>query len=194
VGSAQALFDNPALFRILVQARGREALDGAGDDIRAIIRERHEGEDDVTVITQDALLGTFDRILGALTLAVAGIAAISLAVAGVLIMNVMLVSVSQRTAEVGLLKALGARQRDIMGLFLTEALLLAGAGTLAGIALAYLAVALFNANVAAFQLSVPDWAPLAAAAVSVGAGLLFGLLPALRAARLDPVVALSGRR
>ena len=194
VASAQALFDNPALFRILVQARGRAALEAAADNIRAIIRERHEGEDDVTVITQDALLGTFDRILGALTLALAGIAAISLAVAGVLIMNVMLVSVSQRTAEVGLLKALGARQRDIMGLFLTEALLLAGVGTLAGIALAYLTVALFNANVAAFQLSVPDWAPLAAAAVSVGAGLVFGLLPALRAARLDPVVALSGRR
>lgn len=193
VGSAQALFDNPALFRILVQARGRAALDGAADDIRAIIRARHEGEDDITVITQDALLGTFDRILGALTMGVAGIAAISLTVAGVLIMNVMLVSVSQRTAEVGLLKALGARRRDIRALFLTEALLLAGAGTLTGIALAYLGVTLFNAQVAEFQLSVPAWAPLAAALVSIGAGLVFGLLPALRAARLDPVVALSGR-
>jgi len=193
VSAAQALFDNPALFRILVQARGRTSLDEAADDIRAIIRGRHEGEDDVTVITQDALLGTFDRILGALTLAVAGIAAISLAVAGVLIMNVMLVSVSQRTAEVGLLKALGARKRDVMGLFLTEALLLAGAGTLIGIALAFAVVVLFNVNVPAFHLAVPLWAPLAAAAVSVTTGLLFGLLPALHAARLDPVAALSGR-
>ena len=193
VAAAQALFDNPALFRILAQARGRTALEPGADDLRRIIRERHEGEDDVTVITQDAILGTFDRILGALTLAVAGIAAISLAVAGVLIMNVMLVSVSQRTAEVGLLKALGARQRDVMGLFLTEALLLAGAGTAIGIALAYAGVWLFNAHVAAFHLVVPIWAPLAAAVVSLGAGLLFGLLPARRAARLDPVVALSGR-
>jgi putative ABC transport system permease protein len=193
VSAAQALFDNPALFRVLVQARGRASLDTAADDIRAIIRQRHEGEDDVTVITQDALLGTFDRILGALTLGVAGIAAISLAVAGVLIMNVMLVSVSQRTAEVGLLKALGARERDVMGLFLTEALLLAGAGTLAGITLAYAGVALFNANVDAFRLAVPPWAPLAAAGVSITTGLVFGLLPALRAARLDPVTALSGR-
>ncbi|WP_295879618.1 ABC transporter permease [uncultured Thiohalocapsa sp.] len=191
VASAQALFDDPGLFRVLVQAGGRESLDTAADDIRAIIRARHEGEDDVTVITQDALLGTFDRILGALTLAVAGIAAISLAVAGVLIMNVMLVSVSQRTPEVGLLKALGARQRDVLGLFLTEALLLACAGTVAGIALAYAGVWLFNAQFPAFQLVVPVWAPLAAALVSIGTGLLFGLLPARRAARLDPVRALN---
>jgi len=193
VGAAQALFDNPSLFRVLVQARSREDLAPAAEDLRRIIRARHEGEDDVTVITQDAMLGTFDRILSALTLGVAGIAAISLAVAGVLIMNVMLVSVSQRTAEVGLLKALGARQRDVMGLFLTEALLLAGAGTVAGVLLAYAAVWAVNTRFDAFQLAVPVWAPLAAVAVSLTTGLVFGLLPARRAARLDPVVALSGR-
>ena len=193
VASAQALFDNPGLFRVLVQAGGRESLDAAAAAVRAIIRERHEGEDDVTVITQDALLGTFDRILGALTLAVAGIAAISLTVAGVLIMNVMLVSVSQRTAEVGLLKALGARQRDVLALFLAEALLLAAAGTAVGLALAYVGIWLFNVRFPAFQLVVPIWAPLAAALVSVGAGLVFGLLPARRAARLDPMRALVGR-
>jgi putative ABC transport system permease protein len=108
-------------------------------------------------------------------------------------MNVMLVSVSQRTAEVGLLKALGARQRDVMGLFLTEALLLAGAGTLVGILLAYLGVWIANGQFDAFQLTVPAWATGAAAAVSLATGLTFGLLPARRAARLDPVVALSGR-
>jgi putative ABC transport system permease protein len=193
LGAAQALFDSPALFRILVQAKGRESLEAAAQDIRDIVRARHEGEDDVTVITQDAILGTFDRILRALTLAVAGIAAISLTVAGVLIMNVMLVAVSQRTAEVGLLKALGAGERQVLGLFLAEALLLAGAGTLAGLALGFAGVWVFNQTYHAFQLAVPAWAPIAAAAVSLTAGLTFGLLPARRAARLDPVVALSGR-
>jgi putative ABC transport system permease protein len=193
VASAQALFDSPALFRILVQAQSRSALPAAKEAIRATIRERHDGEDDVTIITQDALLSTFDRILSALTLAVTGIAAISLVVAGVLIMNVMLVAVSQRTAEVGLLKALGAAERQILALFLTEALLLAAAGTFAGLVAAFSALYLFNRQVEAVSLVVPLWAPLAAVTVSLFTGLLFGLLPALRAARLDPVVALSGR-
>ena len=193
VAAAQALFDNPALFRVLVQAKGRDALETAADDIRAIIRERHEGEDDITVITQDALLGTFDRILNALTLAVSGIAAISLTVAGVLIMNVMLVSVSQRTAEIGLLKALGAAERQVLGLFLAEALLLAGTGTLVGLGIAFGAVWITNTQLTGFALAVPAWAPPTSAAVSMTTGLVFGLLPARRAARLDPVVALSGR-
>ena len=193
VATAQALFDSPGLFRILVEARDRDALPGAQAAIKEIVRARHEGEDDVTVITQDAMLATFDKILKALTLAVAGIGAISLAVAGVLIMNVMLVSVAQRTGEVGLLKALGASQGQVVALFLAEALLLAGAGTLAGLGLAFGAVALINDALSGFQLVVPLWAPLAATGVSLGAGLVFGLAPALRAARLDPVLALSGR-
>jgi len=193
VAAAQALFDSPALFRLLIQAPSRAALPEAKEEVRAIIQERHEGEDDVTIITQDAMLTTFDRILGSLTLAVAGIAAVSLIVAGVLIMNVMLVAVSQRTAEIGLLKALGAAERQILALFLTEALLLAGAGTAAGLAVGFAGVALFNSRFQDFALVVPLWAPLAAVGVSLATGLLFGLLPAVRAARLDPVVALSGR-
>jgi len=192
VAAAQALFNSPALFRILIQARGRAALVPAEEAARAIIRERHEGEDDITIITQDALLVTFDKILNALTLAVAGIAAISLLVAGVLIMNVMLVAVTQRTPEIGLLKALGAGRRQILALFLIEALLLAVVGTLLGLAVAFGGIWLFNSQISDFQLVVPLWAPLAAAAVSLATGLVFGLLPALRASRLDPVLALAG--
>lgn len=193
VASAQALFNSPGLFRILIQTRGPEALEPTREAVRALIKARHEGEDDVTLITQDALLSTFDRILRALTLAVGGIGAISLSVAGVLIMNVMLVAVSQRTAEIGLLKALGAVRRQIALLFLTEALMLALGGTSAGIALALVVVSGFNARVSAFQLLVPTWSLGAAVGVALATGLLFGLMPALRAARLDPVRAFAGR-
>lgn len=101
-------------------------------DILTIIRQRHDGEEDVTVITQDAVLSTFDRIFTALNLTVSGIAVISLLVAGILIMNVMLVSVSQRRQEIGLLKALGTPARQILLLFLTEAALLSLCGALLG--------------------------------------------------------------
>ncbi len=193
VASAQALFNTPALFRVLVQAPSQDALAPAKAAVTAVIRERHEGEDDVTVITQDALLSTFDGILRALTYAVAGIGAISLLVAGVLIMNVMLVSVSQRTREIGLLKALGASGHQVLRLFLTEAALLAGVGAISGLAVAVLGLWLLERLFPYFPMSPPAWAPLASVAVSLATGIVFGLLPARRAARLDPVQALSGR-
>ena len=105
VAAAQSLFDTPSLFRVLIEARSEEDIERAKKAARETIRQRHDGEDDVTIIAQDALLSTFDNILRALTYAVGGIAAVSLAVAGILIMNVMLVAVSQRVAEIGLMKA-----------------------------------------------------------------------------------------
>jgi putative ABC transport system permease protein len=133
VASAQALFNTSSLFRILVEARERELLERAEQAIKDTIRQRHDGEDDVTVITQDAVLATFDRIFTVLTLAVGGIATISLVVAGILVMNVMLVAVSQRTAEIGLLKALGAPAGRITMFFLTEATILSLCGAVFGI-------------------------------------------------------------
>ena len=140
VASAQTLFNTSALFRILVQANGRDAIPRAKEKILATIRERHEGEDDVTVITQDALLSTFDRILRTMTLSVAGIAGISLSVAGILIMNVMLIAVSQRTSEIGLLKAIGAPRRQILCLFLAESAMLSLIGAAVGLVVSFLGI------------------------------------------------------
>jgi len=164
------------------------------ESVRAIIAERHQGEEDVTVITQDAVLATFNRIFTALTLTLAGIASISLAVAGILIMNVMLVAVTQRTAEVGLLKALGARGSQITALFLAEAVLLSAAGALAGLLFGYAANWVIGRVYPALPVGAPLWAVVLAVVIAVASGVVFGLMPARRAARLDPVVALAGRR
>ena len=193
VASAQALFDAPGLFRVLAEAESWDSMTAAAAEIHQIIRARHEGEDDVTVITQDSVIETFDRILLALTLAVAGIAAISLAVAGILIMNVMLVSVSQRNAEIGLLKALGAAPGQLRLLFLIEAGLLSMLGAGLGACLGLGTVWLLQRMYPGFPMVTPVWVLFAAVAVSLGTGLLFGVLPADKAAGLDPVQALSRR-
>lgn len=191
VASAMSLFNSPSLFRILAQASSREAMEPAADDIRAIITARHQDEEDITVVTQDAVLATFDRILGALTYTVGGIASISLVVAGILIMNIMLVSVSQRTGEIGLLKALGAPGRQILRLFLAEAMILSVAGALLGIVVGQLGSWLIGRLYPELSLGAPWWAIVAAISVALITGLLFGAIPARRAARLDAVEALA---
>ena len=143
---------------MLVEARSEQAIPRAREDVRSIVRQRHEGEDDVTVITQDAVVATFDRIFTALTLTVAGIASISLAVAGILIMNVMLVAVSQRTSEVGLLKALGANSGAVMRIFLAEATILSLVGAAAGVAVGYLAIQVADRVYPILSLTAPVWA------------------------------------
>lgn len=193
VSLAQAMFNSNTLFRVMIEATSREAIALAKVQVADIIKVRHDGEQDVTVITQDAVLSTFDRLLGALTLGVAGIAAISLAVAGILVMNVMLVSVSQRTAEIGLLKALGATGAGIRLVFLTEASMLSLAGALLGYVLGQLVAALIRQLIPTFPAYPPDWAVVAGLGTALVTGILFGVLPARRAAQLDPVLALSKR-
>ena len=193
VASAQQLFNTNSLFRVLVEARSREAIEPVKRQIIEILQRRHQGEKDVTAITQDAVLATFDKILGALTYAVGGIAAISLAVAGILIMNVMLVAVSERTSEIGLLKALGASRGQILLLILSEALLLSALGGLLGLALGELGCWLIRYGFPILPAYAPVWVVVAVFAMTLLTGLLFSLLPARRAAGLDPVLALSGR-
>lgn len=193
VALAQAMFNSNTLFRVLVEANSREAIEPAKAQVAEILKVRHEGEEDVTVITQDAVLATFDKLLGALTLAVAGIAAISLAVAGILVMNVMLVSVTQRTAEIGLLKALGATGATIRTAFLTEAAMLSLGGALLGYLLGQAGAFVLRQLYPAFPAYPPDWAVLAGLGTALATGILFGVLPARRAARLDPVQSLAKR-
>ncbi len=191
--TVQAMLNTNTLFRILIEARSREQLQEVKAGVLKKMIQRHEGEEDVTVITQDAVLETFDKILRVLTLGVAGIAAVSLAVAGILVMNVMLVSVTQRTAEIGLLKALGATARTLRNAFLFEAGMLSLLGGVAGILLGHLGAAILRSFYPTFPAYPPHWAVLAGLGTALGSGLIFGVMPAKRAARLDAVIALGKR-
>lgn len=191
VAAAQRLFNAPGLFRVLLELRDGYAADDAKKRIEAAMQDFHQGELDVTVISPDSMLSTFNGILIAMTLAIGAIGAISLLVAGVLIMNVMLISVSQRTREIGLLKALGASQADILRIFLAEAMLMTGAGALAGMAIG---LALVWGGRQAFPdipFHTPAWALLTAVGVALLTGLAFSWLPARRASLLQPVDALQ---
>jgi len=193
VATAQAMLNTNTLFRVMVESKSRENIDQVKERIEQHIAMRHDGEKDVTVITQDAVLKTFDQILGVLTLGVAGIAAISLAVAGILVMNVMLVSVTQRTAEIGLLKALGATATTVKQLFIVEALMFSLTGAVVGIALGYFGAFTLRHLYPTFPAYPPIWAVFAGFATALGSGLIFGVMPARKAAKLDAIQALTKR-
>ena len=193
VEPAMALFDRSSLFRILMEVRSHEVLDAAAADVKAILKERHDDTEDVTIIKQDSMIQAFGKILGVLTAALAAIAAISLGVAGIGIMNVMLVSVTERTGEIGLLKALGAESGQILTAFLAEASLLSSAGGALGVAGGYALAGAARWFWPALPAHAPSWAVAAALVVAVAVGLVFGAVPARRASRLDPVLALARR-
>lgn len=192
VATAMKMLNRSSLFRILVEARDTAELEPLKERVEALLRSRHRA-DDVTVITQDAVLSAFSSILGALTLALAGIASVSLLVAGIGIMNVMLISVTERRAEIGLLKALGASAGQVLLLFLAEAVVLSVLGGLLGLGLGAAGVEVFVRIYPSFPASPPAWAVAAAAVLSVVVGTVFGVWPARRATRMDPVRALTGR-
>lgn len=193
VETAMRIFNRPSLFRVLIEVASHEEIAATLTKIESVIQDRH-GADDVTVVTQDSVLSTFDQILRVLTLALAGIAAISLAVAGIGIMNVMLVSVSERTREIGLLKALGATRQQLAGVFLVEAALVSTTGGVLGVLVGWAGTVVIGRLYPAFPLEPPLWAVLAALFVSLTVGLIFGWLPARNASRLDPVQALMRKR
>ncbi len=191
VKSAQALMNTSSLQRIFIEARSRASLPVAISDITRIIKQRHNGEEDVTIVSQDALLSSFDSILRSFNLGVAGIASISLVVAGIMIMNIMLVSVAQRSSEIGVLNAVGATPGQVTFLFLGEAVIMSLAGALLGILIALVVGTLLAFTSTDISVDIPVWAYLAGTGIALLTGLIFGIAPAHRAAQLDPVQALS---
>ena len=194
VSLATALFNRPSLFRIGIEARNTWEMEQIKKDIIRIIKRRHQGKEDITVIRQDSVMKSFDNIFNVLTMALGSIASISLFVAGILIMNVMLVAVSQRQAEIGLLKAIGAKNNQINQLFITEAIILSGSGALLGLVLGHTVTQILKVAFPTFNFLPPLWASFVSLLVALISGVVFGLLPARRAAKLDPVIALSGNK
>jgi len=192
VASAMKMLNRSSLFRIFIETRSHADMQAAQQKVVRLITDRHD-EEDITCLTQDAVISGLTGILQALTLALAAIAAISLVVAGVGIMNVMLVSVSERTREVGLLKALGVAPRQILIVFLTEAVLLSTLGGLLGLLGGGAAVTALVTVYPDLRARPPLWAVVAALGLAMAVGAVFGVLPARRATRLEPVAALSGR-
>lgn len=188
VTAAQRLFGVERVDFLAVRAPTKEAVPALRKTVVDALQRRYRGEE-FSAITQTQLLGTIGTVLGALTGVLAAIAAISLLVGGVGVSNIMLVSVRERTREIGLRKALGARQRDILSQFLLEAVLLTSLGGAAGIALG-VGAALAISAISPVPATIAWWSPALAFAVSAAVGVFFGVAPARRAGRLDPVVAL----
>jgi len=179
---------------IYVQVANEDRLDIAAEDIARVLRDRHDitynQDDDFTVISQQDLLSVFGQITGLLTLFLGSIAGISLLVGGIGIMNIMLVSVTERTREIGIRKAVGAKRRDIMLQFLIEAIVLSLIGGLLGIGLGFGASALISRASEQLTTYVSPGSVLLAAGFSMLVGIFFGIYPAVRASRLNPIEAL----
>ncbi|MDR3700380.1 MAG: ABC transporter permease [Candidatus Sulfopaludibacter sp.] len=185
----------PQLDRYMITAKARaghrqEAYDEVDGAMRRIRRLATGTPDDFAISTPDQIIQQFDRITGLIGLVAIAISALGLLVGGIGVMNIMLVSVTERTREIGVRKALGARKRDIIGQFLVEAMTLTGAGGVLGIVIAILITMLVGALVPSLPSKVPTWALVTGFSVSVAVGVFFGVWPAVKAAQLDPVEAL----
>jgi len=188
VTAAQRLFGVDHIDGLAVKAPTSDDVEPLQKKLVAALQHKYTGEE-FSAVTQSQILGTIGRILGLLTLVLSAIAAISLVVGGVGVSNIMLVSVRERTREIGLRKALGARQRDILAQFLIEAVLLCVVGGVIGIGLGIGGSLLISA-VSPLPAAIAWWSPALAFGVSAAVGIFFGVAPARRAGRLDPVVAL----
>ena len=179
---------------ISVVPRRAEDVQLVVDKCISILRQRRKvpfnKPNDFGVVTPDQLIGQFKQITGGVTGAMVFIAGLSLLIGGVGVMNIMLVSVTERTREIGIRKALGAFRRDIVGQFLTEAVTLSSLGGLIGVAIGVGVAAFVKAAVPALPANIPLWSPIVGLTVSMGVGIFFGAYPAVKASRLDPIESL----
>ena len=190
VTSGQDLFGTDSLFEILASTPRVEDVERAIAQIKDILIKRHAHKEDFSIQTQGAMLSTMDTILGVLTAVLGGIAGISLLVGGIGIMNIMLVSVRERTREIGIRKAIGARNSDIMAQFLIEAITLSGVGGVIGILLGVGIAFLIPLFVTVLPTSVSVWSIVMAFSFSMAVGVFFGVYPARKASLQDPISAL----
>jgi putative ABC transport system permease protein len=191
--TAESRYPQIDRFMITAQAvsgKRAEAFDEVQAVMRRIRKVATDAPNDFSISTPDQIIQQFDRITGLIGLVAIAISGLGLLVGGIGVMNIMLVSVTERTREIGVRKAIGARRRDIIGQFLVEAMTLTGAGGVLGIVIAVLITLLVGALVPSLPSSVPTWALVTGFSVSVAVGVFFGVWPAVKAAQLDPVEAL----
>lgn len=190
VANAMRLFNRSELSEVNLLAAGVEESEAVAERARILMIDRHGGDEDVTIITQKDALSMAGNIMRILTASVTAIAAISLLVGAIGIFTVLWIVVRERTAEIGLVKAIGATRGQILAWYLTEAAITAGIGGAAGVVAAAAAGVVLGAFVSRLEIETPPAIVAAALLVAVGVGLLSGVAPAIRAARLDPVESL----
>jgi putative ABC transport system permease protein len=192
VATAMQMFNLDELMEIDVLFSHEGLTQGVEHAVRRLLTDRHGGKEDFTITTQTAMLEVFDNVMNVVTAAVAGIGAISLLVGAIGVLTMMWIAVSERTGEIGLMRAVGATQLQVQRLFLMESVILTVIGGASGVALGLGIAQGLRLAVPALQVYTPAGYLLAGLVVSGVVGLVSGLLPARRAARLDPVEALRG--
>ncbi len=193
IHTAQRRYPQVDRFMVIAKAKPgmrKQAFDEVEQIVRRVRKTPRHDPDDFSISTPDQIIAQFDQITSLIGLVAIAISALGLLVGGIGVMNIMLVSVTERTREIGVRKAIGARRRDIIGQFLTEAMALTSVGGALGIVISVLVTLLLGALVPSLPATVPAWAIVSGLLVSMSVGLFFGTWPAVKASRLDPVEAL----
>jgi putative ABC transport system permease protein len=193
ISAFMPIFGSRRSLNVTVQAREPARIGRAQDEVTALLRRARgvapEADNDFEMFSNASLQDTFDKLTGIVAAASVGICAIALLIGGIGVMNIMLVSVTERTSEIGLRRALGARRRRILAQFMVEAVMLTSIGGALGVAIGTGVAALIEVFVR-IPTAVPMWAVVLSMAAAGGVGLVFGIYPAYRASRLDPVEAM----